>query len=59
MLTKHFLQDFQCRPWGGGGGGGEGVWIFFGISQYLAKFGACATEVDEIVGGWLKSPPLV
>ena len=17
MLTKHFLQDFQCRPWGG------------------------------------------
>ena len=20
-LTKHLLQDFQCRPWGGGGGG--------------------------------------
>ena len=22
ILTDHFLQDFQCRPWGGGGGGG-------------------------------------
>ena len=19
-LTEHLLQDFQCRPWGGGGG---------------------------------------
>ena len=26
-LTKHFLQDFQCRPWGEG-------WIFSGIAQY-------------------------
>ena len=31
MLTEHFLQDFQCRPWGGGGGG-EG--IYFGIAHY-------------------------
>ena len=32
ILTDHFLQDFQCRPWGGGGGG-RGC-IFSGIAQY-------------------------
>ena len=25
-VTEHFLQDFQCRPWGGG-------WIFSGIAH--------------------------
>ena len=25
-LTQHFLQDFQCRPWGG-------VWVFSGIAH--------------------------
>ena len=25
-ITQHFIQDFQCRPWGGGGGGGDIFW---------------------------------
>ena len=27
-LTKHFLQNFQCRPWG---------WILSGIAHLLAR----------------------
>ena len=35
-LTEHFLQDFQCRPWGGGGGGGVCVDTFWN-SPLLAE----------------------
>ena len=36
MLTEHFLQDFQCRPWGAKGGGGGGG-VFCGIAHCKSK----------------------
>ena len=43
-LTEHLLQDFQCRPWGGG-------WIFSGIAHSVitAKEGWANRNLNSFV----------